>query len=113
MKKSDDAAKIARYISEFLNVYAPNFLTTSEHTLKSYRNALGLYICFLETESVEPANFSRNCFEREKIEKWIVWLKGSRNCSSETCNVRLGSLRVFLEFLGSKDIEYLYLQVTD
>lgn len=109
MKKSDDAVKIARYISEFLDVYAPNFLTTSEHTLKSYRNALGLYICFLETESVSPGNFSRHCFEREKIEKWIVWLKESRNCSSETCNVRLGSLRVFLEFLGSKDIEYLYL----
>ena len=50
MKKTDDAVKIARYISEFLDVYAPNFLTTSEHTLKSYRNALGLYINFLETE---------------------------------------------------------------
>ena len=33
MKKTDDAVKIARYISEFLDVYAPNFLTTSEHTL--------------------------------------------------------------------------------
>lgn len=92
MKKSDDSVKIARYISEFLETYAPNFLTTSEHTLKSYRNALGLYICFLETESVTPESFSRHCFEREKIEKWIVWLKESRNCSPETCNVRLGSL---------------------
>ena len=109
MKKSDDSVKIARYISEFLETYAPNFLTTSEHTLKSYRNALGLYICFLETESVTPESFSRHCFEREKIEKWIVWLKESRNCSPETCNVRLGSLRVFLEFLSDKDIEYLYL----
>lgn len=109
MKKSDDAVKIARYISEFLDVYAPNFLTASEHTLKSYRNALGLYISFLEGESVMPETFSRHSFEREKIEKWIIWLKGSRNCSPETCNVRLGSLRVFLEFLGNKDIEYLYL----
>lgn len=109
MKRSDDAVKIARYISEFLDNYAPNFLTTSEHTLKSYRNALGLYISFLEGESVAPGNFSRHCFEREKIEKWIVWLKESRNCSLATCNVRLGSLRVFLEYLGGKDIEYLYL----
>lgn len=109
MKKNDDAVKIARYISEFLNIYAVNFLTTSEHTLKSYRIALGLYIKFLETKTYTPGNFSRNCFEREKIEQWIVWLKESRNCSNETCNVRLGSLRVFLEFLGSQDIEYLYL----
>ena len=28
MKKTDDAVKIARYISEFLDVYAPNFLTS-------------------------------------------------------------------------------------
>ena len=62
MKKSDDAVKIARYISEFFDVYAPNFLTTSGHTLKSYRDALGLYINFLETESVTPGSFSRHCF---------------------------------------------------
>lgn len=36
-------------------------------------------------------------------------VKRIRNCSPETCNVRLGSLRVFLEFLSDKDIEYLYL----
>ncbi len=59
MKKTDDAVKIARYISEFLDVYAPNFLTASEHTLKSYRNALGLYINFLETESVTPGSAGR------------------------------------------------------
>ena len=66
MKKTDDAVKIARYISEFLDHYAPNFLTTSEHTLKSYRNALGLYINFLETESVTPETFPETALNERK-----------------------------------------------
>lgn len=109
MRKNDDAARITRYISEFLDVYAPNFLTNSEHTLKSYRNAVTLYVSFLETEGIKPVSLSRKCFERDFIENWISWMKDSRHCSPDTCNVRLASLRVFLEFLGDKEVEYLYL----
>ena len=48
MKNNKEAARMAGYISEFLHDYAPQFLTSSEHTLKSYRDALTLYIVFLE-----------------------------------------------------------------
>lgn len=109
MKKNDEPAKIAYFISDFLNTYAPTFLTNSRHTLKSYKDSLVLYLSFLETEDIKPDCFSRKCFERAWIEKWILWLKETRLCSADTCNVRLGSLRVFLEYLGEKDIEYLYL----
>lgn len=109
MKKNDDPAKIAHFISEFLNAYAPTFLTNSRHTLKSYKDSLVLYLSFLEAENIRPDCLSRKCFERVWIEKWILWLKETRRCSADTCNVRLGSLRVFLEYLGEKDIEYLYL----
>ena len=52
MKKNNkEAARMAGYISEFLHDYAPQFLTSSEHTLKSYRDALTLYIVFLEETS--------------------------------------------------------------
>ena len=107
--KNNDAVKITRYISEFLNMYAPNFLTTSPHTLKSYRDALTLYVVYLESEGVKSTTFSRRCFERDYIQNWIVWMKQIRHCSPDTCNVRLGSLRVFLEFLGGKDVEFMYL----
>ena len=39
----------------------------------------------------------------------MKWLSNTRNCCPDTCNVRLGSLRVFLQFLSNKDIAYLYL----
>ena len=109
MKKNNEAAKIAKYISEFLNEYAPIFLTNSEHTLKSYKDALILYIIFLENDGVTPIHLNRKYFEKEFIEKWTKWLKEERKCCSDTCNVRLGSLRVFLKYLGDKDIELIYL----
>lgn len=109
MKKNNEAAKMARYISEFLNNYALNFLTNSEHTLKSYKDTLTLYIIFLESEGITPNQLDKSCFEKDFMEKWVKWLKEERKCCPDTCNVRLGSLRVFLEYLGNKDIELMYL----
>ena len=63
MKKNDESAKIAYFISDFLNTYAPTFLTNSRHTLKSYKDSLVLYLSFLEAEDIEPDCFGRKCFE--------------------------------------------------
>lgn len=110
MKKTDDAPMIARKLSEFLYDYAPQFLTSSEHTLKGYKDTLTLYFQFLQESGITPDSLSRHCLEKEWIERWIVWLKESRKNSPDTCNNRLASLRRFLEFLAEKDIrmEYLY-----
>lgn len=107
--KNNEAYQLAKYISDFLNDYAPSFLTTSEHTLKSYKDALTLYVVFLEANGITPNNLDKSYFENEWIEKWITWLKAERNCCPDTCNVRLASLRVFLEYLGTRDISFLYL----
>jgi len=109
MKNSNAAALFSRYISEFLYDYAPNFLTHSQCTLKSYRDALTLYVMFLEEEGITPSAFAKACFEKKSIEKWIRWLKDKRGCCSDTCNVRLASIRVFLEFVGGRDVGLLYL----
>lgn len=100
---------LSRYISDFLHDYAPNHLTHSECTLKSYKDALTLYVLFLEDGGVAPSAFTKSCFERKSIERWIVWLKEKRGCSPATCNVRLASVRVFLEFIGSRDVSLMYL----
>lgn len=109
MKKNDDAQVIARRISEFLYGYAPQFLTSSEHTLKGYKDTLVLYFQFLQENGISPDSLSRHHLEKEWIEKWIVWLKDVRSNSPDTCNNRLASIRKFLEFLAEKDIGMLYL----
>ena len=111
-KTSGDAAMIARRVKEFLEDYAPQFLTTSDHTLKAYRDALSLFFAFLQERGVRPGTLERSHLEREWVERWIVWLKAERGNSPDTCNNRLASLRRFLEYLGSRDVsmQYLYLE---
>ena len=108
-RRDSEAVKIARLISGFLGDYAPSALTASEHTLKSYRDALTLYICYLESEGVGSGQLGKECFGRQRIEGWIRWLQETRGNSPDTCNVRLASLRAFLDYAASRDVEMLYL----
>ena len=110
IRASDESIKIARHISTFLNVYVPSQKTKSSHTLRAYQYALSLYLGFLETQKgVIPENLRGECFCMEYIEDWLLWIMGQRNCSPGTCNNRLASLRVFLKYLGKKDVSYLHL----
>ena len=110
MKIGNEALVIARCISDFLNAYAPSQKTASMHTLKSYQTSLALFISFLESvKGITQTSLNLKCLERLFIEEWLGWLATDRGCSPETCNNRLASLRVFLKYLGSRDIKYLYL----
>ena len=110
MKATNESVEIARHIFKFLNEYVPSQKTNSCHTMKAYQYALLLYVSFLESEKkVGRTDFGSNWFERSVIEDWLTWLKKVRVCSSETCNNRLASLRVFLKYLGSRNVKYLYL----
>lgn len=109
-KKMSEATEISKCISDFLRNYAPLQLSASSHTVRSYETAISLYIAFLESEkSVKPSGFSKECFEKNLIEEWLLWLAKERKSSPETCNNRLASLRTFLKYLGDKNVSYLYL----
>jgi len=112
MKRSAkvDGIRISRYVSRFLNDYAPMNLTSSEATMNGYRIALGSYIGWLEDEKkVTPSTLCAACFEAKLIEEWMGWLKTTKANSNDTCNVRLGALRSFISFLGKQEPEYRYL----
>lgn len=111
MKKSTkESIKISRYVYEFLNIYAPSYRTGSEHTLRSYEDALALYLKFLEEEKkVRSEDLKGSCFQRAFIEEWLEWLRNKRKCSPQSCNNRLASIRVFLKYMGSRDVSYLFL----
>ena len=110
IRASDESVVLSRHISAFLNVYAPSQKTKSDHTLRSYEYAMSLYLGFLETQKkIIPENLRGECFCVDYIEDWLVWLMEQRGCSPGTCNNRLASLRVFLKYLGKKDISFLRL----
>ena len=108
--KNGESLELAKYIFSFLNDYAPRQKTSSPHTLKSYSTALSMYVSFLEdVKEIRPNTLNAQCFSTLNIEEWLTWLVESRKCTPDTCNVRLSSLRVFLKYLASRDIKYLYL----
>ncbi len=110
MRATKESTTIARYINTFLNDYMPSQKTKSEYTLKSYSEALSLYISFLETEKgINSGNLCGYCFSADYIETWLVWLREKRMNSPETCNTRLASLRTFVKYLGNHDVRYLHL----
>ena len=107
-KATKEAVMIARYMNAFLDEYVPSQKSRSSHTLRSYSYALTLYVGFLETgKGIHAGNLHRECFSREYIEEWLVWLMEKRGCSPQTCNNRLSSFRVFLKYLEIRDISFL------
>ena len=111
MKKvTHEAHRIARHIHDWIGVHVPSIRSNSPHTIRGYAIALSLFVGFLETKKkISPSSLSGECFSREYIEEWILWLKTKRNCSGETCNIRLAAIRAFLKYLAEKDIAYLSL----
>lgn len=107
-KPNKEALTLAKHISFFINNYAPQFLSQSKNTLKSYKTALYLYIVFLESSlKITQADISIDVFNKSNIEKWIMWLKDERKCKDDSINVRLASLRTFLKYLSDKDKSYM------
>ncbi|MBR3160219.1 MAG: tyrosine-type recombinase/integrase [Atopobiaceae bacterium] len=102
-KPGAEATLISSLVHRFLDEHAPSVLTGSTHTLKSYRDALSLYLLFLESRGVTCDDLSRDHFGRTWIEGWVAWLRNARGNSNGTCNVRLASLRAFLEYAASRD----------
>jgi site-specific recombinase XerD len=110
MRATKESVVIAKYINTFLNDYMPSQKTKSEYTVKSYDEALTLYIAFLESEKgINDGKLCADCFNAANIESWLVWLRDKRGNSPETCNVRLASLRAFVKYLSKQNVKYLYL----
>lgn len=107
-KPTAESLAIAKHIYTFINEYAPVHKTTSIHTLKNYQISLSLYLTFLEkVKNITPSRLNIECFSLEYIEGWMKWLLESRDCSAQTCNIRLGALRTFMKYLSERSLVYL------
>lgn len=65
---------------------------------------------FLEVDKgVTPQTLAAHYFNRITIEEWLEWLSKIRGNKPQTCNNRLSSLRIFIEYLASREVTMLYL----
>ena len=76
--RKDTAAEIFNSIEAWREQAA---VSNSPHTVEAYRNATDLYIRFLDqNQGITTKDFTWECFSREKIEKWMIWLtEGATN----------------------------------
>ena len=110
MKSVNEAQYLARSISLFIDSYAPNHITDSSDTLKSYTSTLNKYLAFLEDKkSYTLQTIEKKCFERPMIEEWLRYMRNEEHLQPDSCNVRLSGIRTFLKYLGTRNIEYKYL----
>ena len=109
IKKSrkDTAAEIFNFIGAWREQAA---LSSSPHTVEAYKNAMDLYVRFLDqSQHVTTGDFTWKCFSRENIEKWMQWL-AQRGNKPQTVNLRLSHLREFLKYMeGRSAAEYGHL----
>ncbi|MDC3415141.1 tyrosine-type recombinase/integrase [Terrihalobacillus insolitus] len=107
-----ESNEIANHINKFIRVYCPSSKTSSEHTIKSYRLALTLYMDFLEEKKKITINqLSYDCFKAKTIDEWLIWLMNEKNCKPQSANVRFSSIKAFLRYLSIQDITLSYLSI--
>jgi len=88
MKKAErESVTIAKHIGTFLTVHVPLLEGRSENTVRSHETAISMYVGFLESEhGISPNAFGVDCFSRDMIENWMLWMLGAceksifRNC---------------------------------
>ena len=109
-KATKESIKIARHINAWLNEYILSQKSVSNHTLKSYRDTLSLYMKFLQAEKkIDSSKLCPECFGKTYIEDWLKWLMDKRACGAETCNNRLAALRAFLSYLAAEEVDLMHL----
>lgn len=105
-----EGAALARHVHDFIWDWLPNQLTPSEHTCKSYRISMELYVGWLGERGVTPSSLSASDFGAPAIEAWLAWLAGERGNSPGTCNVRLSAIRTFCRYVSRHDATFAHLE---
>jgi site-specific recombinase XerD len=112
MKKLTESLVIAKAMREWEKIYLPEIRALSPHTLRSYHEAITLYVIFIkDVKSIDCDNLSGDSFSIVYIQEWMLWLKNVRSCSNSTCNQRLACLKNFVKFLSKKDIRFVQVEM--
>jgi site-specific recombinase XerD len=101
----EEAKEIVQFYTSWLRTVNS---TKSSKTVRAYEITMNLYIRFIEEEKkMTYSAFSvDDAFSIDTINEWLEYLSKERKCSPQTCNIRLSALRVFLCYLGNKNIRY-------
>ena len=92
-------------IRSFFEIYLVKNRSCSPNTVKSYKDAMNLYLDFLEeAKNIPTARAGWNCFSRQFVQEFLIWLEEKRGCSKRTQRQRLTAIRSFVRYGGILDV---------
>ncbi|MGH8490043.1 MAG: site-specific integrase [Gammaproteobacteria bacterium] len=98
----------ARCLVKFFHEYLPTLRGMSAHTIRSYRDALVLYLRFTASRGLRHiVNLEFEDLTAERVGDFLADLERSRRSSIATRNARLAALHTFARFAASEYPEYL------
>ena len=90
----------------FIHHYLPGIRKVSRHTVSSYKDGLNSYISYLEEEKgIKRKNMCFNHLTETYIKEYQDWILNVKMRTPKTCNLRLTSLRSFLEYAANEHHE--------
>lgn len=94
-------------ISKYRFEYLPKQKGYSKLTIRSYMQALTLFVDYLhEIRKIPMKEIDFGIMNRELILDFLSWLENDRNCFATTRNHRLMVLRSFFNYAGKMDCSF-------
>lgn len=112
----EDKMMFYRMLRDFLFDYLITQRNSSSKTVRAYKQSLNQFRIYLHDEkdiSFDKVDF--NCFSKEHIYGFLVYLRDIRKCSVATLNLRLAAIKSFLRYCSGEDIccTAVYLSVSE
>ena len=99
---------LGRVVRRFFEEYLPNLRGLSTHTIKSYRDALVLFLRFASSDARRPIEqLDITDLDRERVMRFLAHLETVRRNGIATRNARLAALHTFARFLATERPEHL------
>lgn len=112
MKKSEKELLFFQMIHNYFSVHLPIRLTASPKTIRTYKTALNQMRLYLaEVKGISFTEMGFDCFNRETIYDFLIYMRDEKHSSVNTLNNRLAAIRTFLQYCSDEDMELTALYV--
>ena len=93
-------------LESFINTYLPCSVGVRPNTVKSYKDAFRLLLCFMyEKKHLNADKIYFSVLNYETLTDFLAWLETERKCSVATRNQRLAALSSFAEYAQNRNFD--------
>ena len=95
-------------LTRFFQTYLPSLRGMSPHTIKSYRDAIVLYLRFVASQTgLPPDQIDLDGFTASRVSDFVTFLEQTRGNRVGTRNARLAALHTFASFAAAEYPEHM------